>query len=435
MQESSSRMLDRTRARDAAWGHRRLRGGRPGVGLGRWLVAPALTLGIAASAGASPSARPTQGSAAPQSSVAPPQGSAVAAHGSAPPVDVLDALGADEPAVVARAVAELVALPAERSDPDRLFAAGRACEDKLLDPARALAIYARIIAEHPSARVASAAARRVAVLRALVGPGGESAGRAGELAQLIAHADAEPAAEVVRRANQLAAAAWPGAPDAALWLADWLRRSGRLAEAQAHYDEVTARWPASPQAAAALRGGASCALEARDWPLAEALAARLGPDDQAVRDDLLAAAARGRRRDHWYLAAWLAIAGAFAGLAASLVDAARRRPAGSVGAALRPPLEVLYLGPVAVVLVGVAITAHRTIAPAVAMISGGGIGLAWLSGAALELLHAGGRARRLRTAAHVAACLAGVAGLAYVALTRGGLLDQLIETVRFGPET
>jgi hypothetical protein len=86
------------------------------------------------------------------------------------------------------------------------------------------------------------------------------------------------------------------------------------------------------------------------------------------------------------------------------------------------------------VLVGVAFTAHRLIAPAVATISAGGVALTWLSGAALEQLRATGRARRLRSLGHIAACLAGVAALAYVALTRDGLLDALIETVRFGPD-
>lgn len=349
----------------------------------------------------------------------------------------VDELGSEDMHQVARAVAAITQLPAGRADPDTLFAAGRACEDKLLDPGQAVAIYERVVAEHPGARVATAAAHRVAVLRALVGPHGDSAAHAAELARLIAHADREPAAEVLRRAEQLAAAAWPGAPAAALWLADWLRRSGRLAEAQAYYAVVTTRWPASPEARAALRGGAGCALEAHAWSLAEALAKRLPTAeavDRSAREDLLAAAARGRRRDRWYVAAWLAIAGALAALLGSLGEAVRKSPAGSRWAALRPPIEVVFAGPIAGVLLGVAFTAHRAIAPAVALIAGGGVALAWLSGATLELLRTQGRSRRLRSGAHLIACLAGIAGLGYVALIHGGLLDLLVETVRFGPE-
>ena len=351
---------------------------------------------------------------------------------------IVDSLGSDDVRQVERAVAAITQLPAGEANPDVLFAAGRACEDKLLDPGQAVAIYERIVAEHPGARVATAAAHRVAVLRALVGPHGDGAAYAAELAQLIARADRLPAAEVLRRAEHLAAAAWPGAPAAALWLADWLRRSGQLPEAQAHYAAVAARWPESSEAHAALRGGAGCALEVHAWSLAEALANRLPVVTAAelrVRDDLLAAAARGRRHDRWYLAAWLAIVGAFAALLGSLAEAVLRGPAGSRWRALRPPMEVVFLAPVAGVLLGVAFTAHRAIAPAVATIAGGGLALAWLSGAALEQLRTGGRGRRLRSIAHVLACLAGVAGISYVALTHGGLLDMLIETVRFGPES
>ena len=350
---------------------------------------------------------------------------------------LVDALGAEDVRQVEHAITAITRLPAGEADPDLLFAAGRACEDRLLDPAHAVAIYERVVAEHPGARVATAAAHRIAVLRGLVGPHGEGASHAAELAQLIAQADRAPAAEVLRRGEALAAAAWPGAPAAALWLADWLRRSGQLAAAQAHYAVVTTRWPASPEAAAALRGGAGCALEAHAWSLAEDLANRLSiaeAADRSTRDELLAAAARGRRRDRGYVAAWLAIAGALAALLGSLGEAVRRSPTGTRWAALRPPIEVVFVGPIAAVLLGVACTAHRAIAPAVALIAGGGVALAWLSGATLERVRAQGRSRGLRSAAHLIACLAGVAGLGYVALIHGGLLDLLVETVRFGPE-
>jgi hypothetical protein len=350
---------------------------------------------------------------------------------------LVDALGAADPQAVEAAVAAILRLPAEQASADLLFAAARACEDKLVDPGRATVIYERIAVEYPDARVAVAAARRLSALRPLVGPHGETAAQARELAQMIARAGAQPDAEQVGRAEQLADAAWPGAPTAALWLAEALRRAGRLADAQVRYAAVVARWPDRPEAQAALRGGAGCALDAHDWSLAEALASRLQPADPAdhrVRDDLLAAATRGRRRARWYAAAWIAIAVAFTALFGSLAEAALRSPRGTRWAALRPPIEIAYLAPVAAVLIGVAFTAHRLIAPAVTAISLGGIALSWLSGAALERLRTAGRPGGLRSAAHIALCVAGVAALAYVALMRDNLLDMLLETVRFGPE-
>jgi hypothetical protein len=101
---------------------------------------------------------------------------------------------------------------------------------------------------------------------------------------------------------------------------------------------------------------------------------------------------------------------------------------------VRPPIEVLFLAPVAAVLVGVALTTHVLIAPAVAILVVGGLGLAWLSGAALETARARGRSVQTRIAVHVLASLLTVLALFYVAITRDDLLDMVIETVKFGPE-
>ncbi|HEX4418448.1 MAG TPA: hypothetical protein VH165_11140, partial [Kofleriaceae bacterium] len=115
----------------------------------------------------------------------------------------IDALGAADLRDVERAVTAITRTPARQANPDVLFAAARACEDKLLDPARAAAIYARITTDHPMARVATAAARRLDALRALLGDHGEAAGPAAELAQLVAHADDQPAAAVLATATRL----------------------------------------------------------------------------------------------------------------------------------------------------------------------------------------------------------------------------------------
>jgi hypothetical protein len=89
---------------------------------------------------------------------------------------------------------------------------------------------------------------------------------------------------------------------------------------------------------------------------------------------------------------------------------------------------------VAAVLVGVALTTHELIAPAVLLVSAGGLVLAGLSGATLDLLAARGRPLGRRALLHAALCATAVAALLYIALTRGDLLDMVIETVRFGPE-
>lgn len=355
----------------------------------------------------------------------------VAARATAAPID---ALGDPDRAVVERAVGEIVTAP---RDADLLFAAGRACEDRLADPGRALAIYQRVVAAYPDARVANAAARRIAELEPLVGAGGEHVRLAAELAYLTAHADDQPAAAILARASILAEAHWPGAPHAARWLADWLRRTGRLLEAQAHYAAVIARWPDTPDAHEALRGAASTAIDARDWPLAEALVRRLptaDPTDRGVHDELARTAARGALRHRAYAAAWLVLLACTIALLASLALALRSANRDRLST-LRPPIEVIFLAPIAAVLIGVAFTAHRLIAPAVATITLGGTALTWLSGATLARLRALHLPTRLRATLHIALCLSSIVALSYIALTRNDLLDLLLETVRFGPET
>jgi len=343
---------------------------------------------------------------------------------------LVDRLATDDPHALADAVTAIERAPA---DADALFAAGRACEDKLLDPARALAIYDRIERELPDASVAASARRRADRLREMVGANREHAGEAAELARLIANADRLPPDDIIARATALANASWPGAADAALWLAEWLRRSGRYTDAQPRYEDVVTRWPQSRQAATALRGAAGNAIDAHAWDLAQSLVDRMPAataDERIVRDELSDDIASGRRRDRFYIAAWLGLVATFAGLLASLLEVTLRNGRPS----LRPPIEVVYFAPIALVLVAVSVTAHRAIAPAVTLICLGGLVFAWLSGATLDRLRAIGRPLRARAIAHVAACAIGVAALGYIALTHDGLIELLLDTVQFGPQ-
>ena len=347
---------------------------------------------------------------------------------------LVDALATDDPRALGRAIAAIESAPAMPLLAPALLAAARACEDRLHDPLRARGLYARITRELPDASVAIVAQRRLAALDTELGPHGEYAHEASALSLLIATADRAAPESVVRDAESLITAAWPGAAEAELWLAEWLRRSGRGREALVRYADVMGRWPTSPQAGKARRGGAGCALELHDWARAQELA-RLLPDDASdghLRDDLIAAASRGLARDRWYVAAWIALGLAFVSLLGSLAEAALR--GGARRLSWRPPIEIVFLGPVSGVLIAIAITAHRAIAPAVATISVGGLILAWLSGAGLETARRRGRTVRIRAIVHVLLCFAGVVALGYIAMTRDGLIDLLAETVRFGPE-
>jgi hypothetical protein len=356
---------------------------------------------------------------------------AIIASASADPL--VDALGTDDPVALSNAIAAIEKAPASPELADELFAAARACEDRLHDPARALALYDRITREMPDARVAIAAARRAAAIRAEIGASGEHAARAKRLAELIASADTRSPEVVMQEATALANEPWPGAVDAALFLAEMLRRRGRHADAQIAFAQVVQRWPSTPQAVIAIRGGAGNAIDAGAWDLATKLAHDLPlvePSDRVLRDDLLVAVARGKFRARLYSAAWIALLAGAVALLASLAEAivrARRRPA------LQPPIEVLFLAPFGGLLVAIAYVQNMPIAESIAVLTAGTVALTWVSGATLDLVRVAGRPVRARAITHaVAAALAALA-LGYISLVRAGLLDVIAETVRYGP--
>lgn len=328
---------------------------------------------------------------------------------------------------VARVRAGVVAVEAAGSgaDADEMFVAARASEDKLLDPARAMALYARLAEAHPDARAAVAARKRIEVLAGEVGARGEYGEQARRFAELVAHADERD--DTVRVADELTVAPWPGQARVALWTAGWLRRAGQTEEAAERYEAIAGRWPEA--AADARLGEVGCALDAKEWSRAEQLAERLPSEtaaDVRVRADVLRMASRGRWRGRIYGASWVALGLVGLGLLASLITARPKR--------LRVPDEIVFVGPVVAVLLAVAFTAHRAIAPAVAIIAGGGLVFASVGGLALDALRARGLSTRARAVAHAAGCIVAVAALAYIAVERDGLMDAMLETVRFGPD-
>jgi len=344
--------------------------------------------------------------------------------------ELLAGLATDDPAALSTAVAAIERAPTTPELADVLFAAGRACEDRLHDPARALAIYERIVRDLPDAGISIAAGRRIEQLAGAR----DHAREAAELAALIAEADQLPRADVIRRAEALVAASWPGAADATLWFGDWSCRTAQYAAAQRHYTQVIARWPNTAEARLALRNAASCAIDAHDWQRAGELARQLPARDElerAVRGDLIEAAERGQFRDRMYVVSWIGLALASLLLLASLAEAMLR--GGLQRPALQPPVEVWFLAPIAAVIAIGTFSTRPAIAFAVLWISLVGVALAWISGITLDLVRARERSVRARAVLHVLACAIGVLSIGYIAIMRDGLLDMLIETLKSGP--
>ncbi|HEU4616080.1 MAG TPA: hypothetical protein VFS15_28480, partial [Kofleriaceae bacterium] len=66
---------------------------------------------------------------------------------------LLAGLETDDPTALSQAIHAIETAPTTPGLADVLFAAGRACEDRLHDPARALALYERIVRELPDAGI------------------------------------------------------------------------------------------------------------------------------------------------------------------------------------------------------------------------------------------------------------------------------------------
>ena len=342
----------------------------------------------------------------------------------------------------ARAVDELIALaadaPAAPIAADALLLAARTAEDRLHDPVRALALYEQLGRRYPDARASKAASRRAEALRALVGDDGQHAAAATAFGELRAMAGQRLTTAERTTAEALADAAWPGAIDAALWLADVDARDGRVTQARTRLAALMVRTAGTPRDGDVVRAAASLAIRAGAIAEAEQLIARLpaapsgaGAADAVVASELRAALAHARTRQRVvHVALLVALVGVLL-LVALLVSAA-----GSlrhVGRALRPPIDVWYIAPVLAVLVLAAATGFVGIGRAVALIAGANINMTWLSGAGLGAAAARGRSTP-RVLAHALLAPMVVLAVATAVLASGDLADLVLATLRDGPD-
>ena len=203
-------------------------------------------------------------------------------------------------------------------------------------------------------------------------------------------------------------------------------------ETEGERDEALAWYREAADAAAGERGQltrigyARALIRAGELAEAEAVLAALDPRLADQADSAVAARVLEVARDRRVIRIGLSVALALA-LAAVVIIHRRhlRRLA-------RPPIEVWFLVPLAVLLALVALPGNPIIARAVRWIGLAGVVLAWISGGLLELAPRPLSAKR----ALVHAALTVVAGAAavYLVVDALGLLDLLGETWRGGPD-
>jgi len=338
--------------------------------------------------------------------------------------------------VGARAALEALAAaaPDGRWADDALAEAANLAEQQG-DRAGARRLWQRVVDEHPDGRLARRAAARLATLIEAGGADGAWDAVASEYARLVRAASAaEDPHAVLREVGALidSNAGYPRAFDASLWLGEaW----GRIAErglAATWLDRAIGLAVTSDQRFRASEARAQLYADEGDFAAASRLLRGLdglGRLDARARDRALAEIATRKWRGQVGQGARVALALGMLALAGLL-----RRRTGSWRRAARglwpPPVEVVYLAPVAFGIALVAEGGNPLAARAVDVILGGGLAIAWVSGVALRT-----RATRLSTVGllgHVIAVGLATVAVAWIAVMHDQLLDLLIETWRNG---
>ena len=322
---------------------------------------------------------------------------------------------------------------------DALFAAAQLHEEKLGDPLRALTLYDRILADYPDSRAALAASRRARLLRDELGPDGSGAGPLAAFTAIQHSFTESGAAASVKRVEELLDKypSWSGRPRALLWLADLHGKEGNSDAAIDRYVEAATAAPGSSVAFAGYRGAGGVALAADRFDDAERYF-RLMPingDPSRQRDfeHALLLLDHARLRARFYQLAFIILF-----VIAGALGLALWRSTGSARAGLarltRPPTECIYMAPIATLFILAGYGHPDSIGPAVALICVVSFAFIWLSGAGLDAAGAAHQRMGRRVAAHIFATLLAVTAICYIAVHRTRLIDQILTTVRFGPD-
>ena len=321
---------------------------------------------------------------------------------------------------------------------DALFLAATLAEEKLGQPAEARALYQTLLKDFPNSRSALAAQRRIASLDELMGPNAEGAAALAAFQDLRLRYPSRGESESLALAHRLLDehSQWSGAYRIRLWMAESSRRLGDLESAAPLFQHVRTSDAPAPAVVQATLGAADVEILrgnfSRATELLDELAARpnLSPSSVQALEELRSRRALAASRARWVWASYLLLSAMLL-----LLLLLARRAAGSwrlFWSTLRvPPMEVVYMLPVALLFTAMAYTGHREVGPAVAIISGGGVLVTWL---AANALRASKKINRGLAFFCATAATTATLSLCYLALHRAQLLDLLNTTLAFGPE-
>jgi len=326
--------------------------------------------------------------------------------------------------------------PAAHATPELLGKAAQLREEHLDQPERAAALYRELLERFPSSRPARRARARLERLDALLGPGGAHAHTLARYGALLRTAAQLPPGQGVQAMEELLRADpdFPAADEARLWIGSTLAREGRhraaypwfVAAARASDPQVA--WRAGKAAGDALLRRGDFAGARRHYAALATVGERGREQAKATAIARADALERRARRARW---AWALILGfaIFCLVRLRNLDGSWKA---ALGRLARPPAEVIFLLPVAAVLVGLAMTGNDLVLTAVVAAIVGAIALTWLAGAVLAARAARGPLSLGARLTHASTVAVATVALLYAIVEEQQLLDFLLHTVRFG---
>ena len=339
----------------------------------------------------------------------------------------------------AQLLQELIAnFPSHALADDALFLAASLLEEKLGEPAQAKELYQKLVQDYPDSRSSLAATRRLAKLQLALGEDASGAVPYTRFREILAQFPNRDEEQSIALALGLLRdfPEWPESYRVKLWIAETSRRRGNLELARQFFEDVKqSEVPPLAMVQASL-GTADLEILDGNYVVASQLLEILSRDpgllsgDRQAIGDLRARLKQSRERSRLVTISYVLVA-AMLLLLLALIWRASGSPRAFLAALKRPPFELYYALPFALLFTFMAFTGHQEVGPAVVIISGGGLVVTWLSACALRSFQTLGVAQALLCGA--AATIASLS-LCYIALHYSHLLDLIATTLELGPE-
>ncbi len=267
--------------------------------------------------------------------------------------------------------------PTHQLADDALFTAARLHEERLHAPKRALALYQRLLSLYPDSRTARAASRRVTAMRASMTPEGGGSAALARFGEIVQNFNPERENEAIVAAESLLNEypSWQGRSRLLLWLAQVHRRAGRHELALERYLQAAEQAEDTDNGFPAWHGAGDMAVLVGQFQLAESYYNKLStfedPEKYHIAQRALEDLAHSRSRARLFDIAIFVLIAVLVCLVASL-----RIACGGWWAGIRglwpPPMEAVFMAPIAILLPVSSYTGHYALGPTVTIICSGG---------------------------------------------------------------